>query len=150
MFGFQLLLTLNSMGNNCLQCAGILEEPTATEDLTSTLCKLKPHQIGKNTFVVLSTSHNYINGVKMAACACRCEFVNTGLFIQHAFTLEAFFFPGSLLSYTAHWNMNSRHCPCAQAVINIIFKNFTADELLDLPDLSKTLEGLIPYTGESF
>nr|KAG5697877.1 hypothetical protein BaRGS_017134 [Batillaria attramentaria] len=54
---------------------------------------------------------------------------------------------GALLRYAAQWNTNSRHCHCAQVVVNIVLNTFTPDQLMALPDFQASLEALIPYTG---
>ena len=54
------------------------------------------------------------------------------------------------MRYCSQWNTNSHHCHCAQVVVNIILKAFTADELLALPDFTASFEGLLPYTGKGY
>ena len=52
-----------------------------------------------------------------------------------------------MLNFCVTWNMNSKHCHVAQFVINTLLKDYTAEELLKLPNIKSHLEALIPYTG---
>ena len=89
---------------------------------------------------------------KISLCACLAVFIyGVMLFLFFALLCKDSWIIsvllGSLLRYSSQWNTNSRHCRCAQVVVNIILQSFTTEELLALPDFSTSLEGLIPYTG---
>ncbi len=56
----------------------------------------------------------------------------------------------AVLRYAVQWNTNSKHCHVSQFVVSVILKMYTPKELMKLPNMKSTLEGLMPYTGEEY
>ena len=53
----------------------------------------------------------------------------------------------SILNYVNKWNMNSKFSEVAQAVLKVVFMTHSVEELVEIPGVKDTVEGLIPYTG---
>ncbi|XP_074647649.1 transducin beta-like protein 3 isoform X2 [Tubulanus polymorphus] len=53
---------------------------------------------------------------------------------------------GAILRFAVKWNSNSKHCHEAQYILNLVLRNFTPEEIMELPDVKSSLEGLLPYT----
>lgn len=53
----------------------------------------------------------------------------------------------ALLRFCVTWNTNSRHCHEAQAVLGVLLRHETPEELLAYEGVRGTLEALLPYTG---
>ncbi|XP_064621103.1 transducin beta-like protein 3 [Lineus longissimus] len=56
----------------------------------------------------------------------------------------------AVLRFAVEWNTNSKHCHEAQFVLNTVLKQYSPEEILELPNIKSTLEGLIPYTERHF
>ncbi|KAJ8251192.1 hypothetical protein GJAV_G00218310 [Gymnothorax javanicus] len=52
----------------------------------------------------------------------------------------------SVLRYCAVWNTNARSCLDAQAVVQVLLKHHTPEELLQFQGARNILEALVPYT----
>ncbi|XP_022240688.1 transducin beta-like protein 3 isoform X2 [Limulus polyphemus] len=57
---------------------------------------------------------------------------------------------GVLLRFSVTWNTNSKHCGAAQTVISVILKSYSAEELLEFPEMKENVQSLLPYTERHF
>ncbi|VDN08962.1 unnamed protein product [Dibothriocephalus latus] len=55
--------------------------------------------------------------------------------------------PQRLLKYAVNWNTRARTCLIAQRVLNWIVMHWAPEKLLTWPDMAKTIEAMVPYTG---
>ncbi|XP_074135663.1 transducin beta-like protein 3 [Sminthopsis crassicaudata] len=56
----------------------------------------------------------------------------------------------ALLRFSVTWNTNSRHCHEAQAVLGVLLRHESPEELLAYEGVQSTLEALLPYTERHF
>lgn len=52
----------------------------------------------------------------------------------------------TLLTYSVHWNTNSKHFIVAHCVIRAVLQQIPPEELLQLPDFKSKVERLLPYS----
>ena len=80
----------------------------------------------------LVTALNAVVYILMYVCVVVCVFVCSS---------------DAMLRYMGQWNTNSKHCHVAQGVLSVILRTFTPEQLLNLPNMKSSLEGMLPYTG---
>lgn len=53
-----------------------------------------------------------------------------------------------LLGYAVNWNTRARTAIIAQYVLHWVLTSIAPEELLTWPNIKRTVESLLPYTGE--
>ncbi|CAH8533335.1 unnamed protein product [Dicrocoelium dendriticum] len=60
------------------------------------------------------------------------------------------FLPQRLLKYAINWNTRARTCVVAQCILNWVLTSFTPSQLMQWPEMPKTIESLKPYTARHY
>ncbi|RHZ70856.1 hypothetical protein Glove_265g18 [Diversispora epigaea] len=55
-----------------------------------------------------------------------------------------------MLKYIRDWNTNAKHSRTAQTVLNVILKNYSSQDLLEISDIKELLDGMLPYAERHY
>ncbi|CAG8456086.1 278_t:CDS:10 [Diversispora eburnea] len=55
-----------------------------------------------------------------------------------------------ILKYIRDWNTNAKHSRTAQTVLNVILKNYSSQDLLEISDIKELLDGMLPYAERHY